>query len=236
MNKSTKPIAIIPARGGSKRLPRKNVLPLQGKPLIAWTIEAAIQSGIFERVIVNTDDDEIAAVAKQYGAQVPFMRPAVLATDTTTSIAVLKHQLEYHQAQGECYHDMVLLQPTSPLRTAVDIQTAWQMYCEQQVESLVSVTAVEHPIQWTFVDDEHGLISPLFDQVLKRSQDCEQHYRLNGAIYITRTEHVLCEEQLLHPSSCLSYKMPTERSIDIDTEFDFVMAQAVIHYYEKLTE
>ncbi|MDO6499542.1 acylneuraminate cytidylyltransferase family protein [Photobacterium sanguinicancri] len=231
-----KPIAIIPARGGSKRLPRKNILPLAGKPLIAWTIEAALESGVFDRVIVNTDDQEIADIAIQYGAEVPYFRPAELASDTATTMDVLKHQLQFFVSEGETYRDVVLLQPTSPLRKAQDIRNAWDLYCEHSIESVVSVTPVEHPIQWTFKADDNAKLSPLFDDALKRSQDCEQHYRLNGAIYITSSINILEHDILIHPLSNMGYKIPANRSIDIDEELDFVIAQSVLTHYSKYTD
>ncbi len=231
-----KPIAIIPARGGSKRLPRKNILPLAGKPLIAWTIEAALESGVFDRVIVNTDDQEIADIAIQYGAEVPYLRPSELATDTATTISVLKHQLEYYLSHDEVFDQLVLLQPTSPLRTAQDIRNAWGLYCEHTIESVVSVTPVEHPIQWTFKADDNAKLSPLFDDNVKRSQDCEQHYRLNGAIYITSSFNILEHDILIHPLSNMGYKMPANRALDIDEELDFVIAQSVLTHYSKYTD
>ncbi|MGF1691934.1 cytidylyltransferase domain-containing protein [Photobacterium kagoshimensis] len=231
-----KPIAIIPARGGSKRLPRKNVLPLAGKPLIAWTIEAALESGIFERVVVNTDDQEIAAIAIHYGAEVPYLRPAELASDTATTMAVLQHQLQYFVAKGEAYRDLVLLQPTSPLRTSQDICQAWALYCHNTVESVVSVTEVEHPIQWTYKANDDLMLSPMFADSLKRSQDCEQHYRLNGAIYITSADNILNKECLIHPSANMGYIMPSQRSQDIDVELDFVIAQSILTHYAKSTD
>ncbi|MEZ8094469.1 cytidylyltransferase domain-containing protein [Photobacterium swingsii] len=231
-----KPLAIIPARGGSKRLPRKNVLPLAGKPLIVWTIEAALESGVFDRVVVNTDDQEIADIAIHYGAEVPYLRPDELATDTATTLDVLKHQLQYAVSEWGGYDDFVLLQPTSPLRTGQDIRNAWALYSQHEVESVVAVTEVEHPIQWTYKANDDQTLSPLFDDNLKRSQDCEQHFRLNGAIYITSIDSVLARHTLIHPSSNMGYQMPANRSLDIDEEFDFVIAQSILTHYAKLTD
>ncbi|WP_261857284.1 acylneuraminate cytidylyltransferase family protein [Photobacterium sanguinicancri] len=221
-------IAIIPARGGSKRLPRKNVLDLAGKPLIAWTIEAALDSGIFDRIIVNTDDQEIADVAIKYGAEVPFLRPAQLATDKASTIDVLKHQLEYHHTHGDNYQHLVVLQPTSPLRTSRDITEAWQRYNEAGAVSLVSVTPVEHPIQWTFEASEDMALTPMFDDELKQSQAYKLQFRLNGAIYITSTAHLSLKSTLVSSTCCIGYQMTAKKSVDVDTDYHFWLCEQSI--------
>jgi pseudaminic acid cytidylyltransferase len=224
MTNERKVLAIIPARGGSKRLPRKNILPICGKPLIAWTIEAAIKSNIFDQVIVNTDDNEISTVAKKFGAQVPFIRPAVLAKDTSTSIDVIIHTLEWFKAKEIYFSDVVMLQPTSPLRDYKDIVQAWQLYIDSRAESVVSVCEVEHPIQWTYHIEDGGVMSKLFDDDNKRSQDYEKLYRLNGAIYIGNTKLVL-EYEKITTDKTRGYLMTVEKSVDIDNTHDFRYAK-----------
>jgi CMP-N-acetylneuraminic acid synthetase len=221
---SKKVLAIIPARGGSKRLPRKNILPLAGKPLIAWTIEAAIHSKIFDEVMVNTDDEEIAEISKKFGASVPFIRPDELATDTSSSIDVVKDTLQWYQARDIYFTEFVLLQPTSPLRDHNAIVGAWQLYLQSGAESVISVCEVEHPIQWTFKLNTAGVMSSMFDDNAKRSQDYESIYRLNGAVYITKSNLIRDNNEIISSKKSVAYIMDQKSSIDIDCDFDFDFA------------
>ncbi|WP_022941180.1 cytidylyltransferase domain-containing protein [Psychromonas hadalis] len=228
MTKNKKILAIIPARGGSKRLPRKNILPLAGKPLIAWTIEAAIKSDIFDEVMVNTDNQEIADVAEKFGAKVPFMRPEHLASDTASSLDVIKHTLLWYRDKGVHFTDVVLLQPSSPLRNEHDIIGAWQQYITSNGESVVSVCPVEHPIQWTYKLHNDSSLSCLFDDDGKRSQDYEDNYRLNGAIYITKTSVILEKNEIMSSQRNCAYVMEAYGSVDIDTVIDFDYASFLL--------
>lgn len=218
-------LAVITARGGSKALPRKNVLPLAGRPLILWTVEAALNARHVDRVIVSTDDGEIAAVARAAGAEVPFLRPAELATDTATSVDVLRH------AVGECpgHAHIVLLQPTSPLRTAADIDAAFELMQRTGSLSCASICEAEEKPWIMYLTDDEGRIVPLLPQRPgSRRQDFPPVYRLNGAIYLAQTKWFLSTGQLIG-SGTLGYVMPLERSVDIDTRSDFDKAELILN-------
>jgi len=222
-------LAVIPARGGSKRLPRKNVLDLAGKPLIAWTIEAAKRSKYIDRIVVSTDDDEIAAVSKQFGADVPFMRGADLSTDEAVTIDVV---MDVISKMNERYKYLVLLQPTSPLRTQHDIDGAIDQMINKGSHSVISVCRTEHSPLWcNTLDEDHSMVGFLPENVqIKRSQDLPVYYRLNGAIYLIEISVLLRLEQ---PTFFLSdrvnaYVMPQNRSVDIDSEYDFLMAEVMM--------
>jgi len=228
-NENRKVLAIIPARGGSKRLPRKNILPLAGKPLIAWTIEAAINSQVFEQVIVNTDDAEIAEISESFGATIPFIRPATLASDTASSIDVIKHTLLWYQEKGIYFTDVVLLQPTSPLRNSEDIIIAINSYNQKKASTVLSVCEVDHPTQWcNSLDNSLSMNGFIKEKTGKsRSQDFDKEYRLNGAIYIWDVSKFLAQNStVIEPS--FATIMPRSRSIDIDEEIDFKIAEALL--------
>lgn len=209
-------LAVIPARGGSRGLPRKNVLQFCGRPLIAWTIAAALESGVAGRVIVSTDDEEIAAVAREAGAEVPFLRPAELATDEATTLDVALHLLDTLALQPAW---LLLLQPTSPLRTASDICAAAALAGES--DAVVSLASAS---QWLHRVDRDGFLEPLVDVPMTRRQDAPPAYALNGAIYLVRTE-ALRRERTFCPRRTRAYIMPPERSVDIDTALDWTWAQ-----------
>jgi CMP-N-acetylneuraminic acid synthetase len=229
MYKGRKIIAIIPARGGSKRLPRKNVLPLAGKPLIGWAIEAASESGVFTEIMVNTDDAEIADISKKYTVTVPFMRSSELGSDTASTLDVIIDTLKKYRELGKEFDIVVLLQPTSPLRTGADIRRAVDMFIDKNANSVLSVCEVDHPVQWAGTLDESctmdTFIKPEFKG--KRSQELPTHYRLNGAVYVwNSTMLVEFAESIIAPSfACI---MPRDRSIDIDEKIDFAIAEALI--------
>lgn len=228
-------LAVIPARGGSKRLPGKNIKHLGGKPLIQWTIDAAIESGVFDRVCVSTDSDEIAGVAQQCGADVPFLRPEELASDTSTTASALAHFIEMLERTESCSISHVcLLQPTSPLRTADDIRNADRLLTVGNLDAVVSVCELEHPIQWCNrlgpKGSLKGFISPAANQ---RSQDQETYYRLNGAIYFCRTPVAMKLDTLYGDNvESRAYVMDQMQSVDIDTALDFAIAEAVLGYSE----
>jgi len=219
-------LAIIPARGGSKRLPRKNLMALAGKPLIAWTIEAALKSSLIDYVLVSTDDDEIADVSNEYGAMVPFLRPASLASDSATSNDVILHALD---ALDEEFDIALLLQPTSPLRGHYHIDEALERLVLKAAEGIVSVTPCEHSPLWanTLPADEcmNGFLAAKSN---RRSQELAQYYRLNGAIYCFKVESIRRNEGVFFGTKVFSYVLPNECSIDIDSQFDFDFATFVI--------
>lgn len=227
-------LAVIPARGGSKRLPGKNIKELAGKPLIQWTIDAALESGVFDRVCVSTDSEEIATVAIQHGAEVPFMRPEELASDTSTTATALAHFIESFERRESCSVDYVcLLQPTSPLRTAEDIRNAHTLLMADNLDGVASVCELEHPIQLcNKLGPERSLKGFISPNNIKRSQDHEVYYRLNGAIYFCRTAVAMNLGELYDNSICsCAYVMDQEKSIDIDTALDFAVAETIVNNF-----
>lgn len=215
-------LGLIPARGGSKGIPRKNVLPIAGKPLIAWTIEAALASQSLDHVVVSTDDPEIADVARASGADVPFVRPAELARDDTPGIDPVLHALE-------CMPDVtmvVLLQPTSPLRTPEDVEGAVTLAKRATARNVVSVTEARHS-QWNFAVDDSNVLQVDAGLVAARRQDLPERYSLNGAIYVGAPSRLRRDCTFLTPGT-LAYVMPAERSIDIDNPFDWRVAEMLL--------
>ena len=211
-------LAIIPARGGSKGIPRKNIRPLAGKPLIGWTIDAAKQASCIDRLIVSTDDDEIASAALELGADVPFMRPTELAFDETPGIAPVLHAIE----QLPEYDWVLLLQPTSPLRSADDIDGIWQFCQERSAPSAVSVCEVgKHPY-WMYHLNTAQCLEPCFTGKLEvtRRQELPQAYALNGALYLAQTDWLIKNKNFIGDDT-LGYVMPFERSADLDTPEDW---------------
>lgn len=223
MYKDKKILAVIPARGGSKGIPRKNIKPLAGKPLIAWTIEEANKSGYVDTCIVSTEDEEIKKVAEDCGGYVPFLRPAELAQDKTSSVDVILNVLEKFSD-----HDyVVLLQPTSPLRLVADIDGAIDFCIKQNAESVVSVTTVVHSPYWMYTLNGKKELEPILkiseDKFYQR-QSLPQIYQLNGAVYAAKTEFIKKNLGFID-SKTLGYVMPQERSLDIDTTIDFEMTE-----------
>lgn len=223
-------LAIIPARGGSKGLPGKNIKELCGKPLVAWSIEQAKACSSINRVVMSTDDDQIAEVAKKYGAEVPFMRPAELASDTASTIDVIFHALDWLE-KYEDYQPayILLLQPTSPLRTAEDIEGAIQTFKDKSARAVVSVCETDHHPWWSNrLPDDGNMKNFLRPDVLnKRRQDLPVFYRLNGAIYVADTNYLREQNSFFGPNT-IAYKMPKERSIDIDSGIDFELAALLL--------
>lgn len=223
-------IGLITARGGSKGIPGKNIKLLAGKPLIAWTIEAALGSRQLDRLIVSTDDAAIAEAARRYGADVPFMRPAELAQDTSSHISVVDHALDWLAAHDGTDPDYVLLlQPTSPLRTAQDIDATIELALQRQAVAVVSVCEVDqHPLLCQRVQPD-GTLAPYMTSELTylRRQDLPPAYALNGALYLNRSESLRRDRTFL-PVGTLPYVMPRERSLDIDTPWDWHLVELVL--------
>ncbi|OGT98240.1 MAG: hypothetical protein A2X80_06720 [Geobacteraceae bacterium GWB2_52_12] len=224
-------LTLITARGGSKGVPRKNICPLAGKPLIAWTIEAARQSTLNSRIIVSTDDPEIADVSKEFGAEAPFLRPAEFATDSATSESVIEHTLSWLAQHDDFSPDLILLlQPTSPFRTSDDIDNAYKILQQENADALVSVTTNTRPVQWLRLINEEGFLADLgIGSRIDRRQDAELLYELNGGIYLIHTD-VFLKERTLYPERTIPYVMPPERSLDIDNELDFLIADLVMRH------
>lgn len=222
-------IAIIPARGGSKGLSQKNILPLGGKPLVAHTIEAARAAHSIQRVVVSTESPEIAQIARRYGAEVPFLRPPELARDDTPTLPVMQHVVaQIEAAQQLRLEVIVLLQPTSPFRRAEDIDCAVAMLEQTSADSVVSLCAVEHHPAWMKRIDD-GRVQPFLENAPEytRRQDLPPVYRLNGAIYVTRRRVLLEENRILGPDT-RALIMDRESSLDIDTPLDLKLAELII--------
>jgi CMP-N,N'-diacetyllegionaminic acid synthase len=210
-------LALVPARGGSKGLPRKNVLSAGGQPLIAWTILAAMEASSVDYVVVSSDDNEIIEIAKKFGAEVPFLRPANLSDDSAASMDVVMHAIDL--CVGFDY--VALLQPTSPLRTSRDIDDAFHKLISSGAESCVSVCAVEESPYWMYqLDASDRLVRLLPDRTPSRRQELPPVYMLNGAIYIARVSW-LRQTRSFTGDGCVAYIMPRDRSLDIDTPADF---------------
>lgn len=224
-------LAIIPARGGSKGVPRKNIRALAGKPLVAWTIEAALGAANIDRVMVSTEDDEIAAVSVEFGAEVPFPRPAELAADDTTTLAVLQDMLACLEA-GEQYRPdaVITLQPTSPLRTARHIDEAITLFeADPKADSLVSCIEAPHIFhpRSVMIKDQSGYLRPYLDDPQPtRRQDKKPVFARNGAaIYITRTE---CLNRFIFGGNLIAFPMDDVSSLDIDSERDLELAARLL--------
>ena len=219
-------IAIIPARSGSKGIPRKNIRLLAGKPLIGYSIEATLTSKI-DIVIVSTEDEEIAEISRKYGAEV-IDRPEELARNETPTIDVIFHVLEILKMKNYKPDIVVLVQPTSPLRNAEDIGNAINLFLDSDCESVVSVCEVEHPPYWSFRIDG-GFLKSLFDKryLRMRRQDLEKVYIPNGAIYVSAPQ-TLYEYKSFYCNHIIPYIMPIERSVDIDNEVDFILAELLL--------
>ncbi len=215
-------LAIIPARGGSKRLPRKNLLDLAGQPLVAWSIEAGLNSKYIDNVVVSSDDVEILAISKRYNAET-IVRPVELASDTATTFDAIQHTID----NVKRYDYIVLLQATTPLRDEKQIDEAIELLESKNADAIVSVCEMDHSPLWSNTLNENlSMQGFLKEEILhKRSQDLEKYFRLNGAIYICKTEKFLEEKSFFLKENIYAYKMSRESSIDIDEEIDFRMAE-----------
>lgn len=223
-------LAIIPARGGSKGLPGKNVKKICGRPLIAWSIKEAKDCDCIDRIVVSTDDSQIAQFAEEYGAEVPFIRPAELASDTASMIEVILHALtwfkKYERYQPEY---ILLLQPTSPLRLAKDIDGGVRTLMEENASAVVSVCETDHHPWWSNIVPESGSMKDFFPSEIlnKRRQELPVFYRLNGAMYLAEVNYLHKHHGFFGPAT-FAYKMPKERSIDIDSAIDFKLASLLM--------
>ncbi len=220
-----KNIAIIPARSGSKGVKDKNIRNFCGKPLMAYTIEAALRSGEFDEVMVSTDSEKYAEIAKKYLASVPFLRSETTASDTASSWDMVSEVLLNYEKLGKRFDTFCLLQPTSPLRTAEDIKEAYQIYRNKADFAVVSVCEAEHSPLWCgHLPGNHEFINFVQPENLKQRQVGKKFYRLNGAIYIVDVCKFKKDHQLYQKGS-FAYIMSQEKSIDIDTEIDFKLAE-----------
>jgi len=218
-------LAVIPARGGSKRIPRKNIKLFYGKPMIAWSIEAALQSGCFDQVIVSTDDAEIAAVAHQYGATVPFIRPAELSDDYIGTIPVIRHAIEWFNAQGQVVEQVCCLYATAPFVRVEDIQRGLKTLSETGCDYAFSVTSYPFPIQRAIYITEQGRVEMFNPEHFNtRSQDLEEAYHDAGQFYWGRSSAWLQGNMIFSPGSA-PVLLPRHRVQDIDTAEDWERAE-----------
>jgi len=228
-------LALIPARGGSKGLPGKNLIEFGGKPLLAWSVEAARESKApISRVIVSSEDSDILKAAAEAGAECPFIRPTELASDEASGLDPVLHALDW-LAKYEDYHPewLLLLQPTSPLRTAKDIDNSYQLVLEKEGDSVMGVTEAQSHPSWTKMVDEKGLLKDFVprEHLPATRQELQKAYVVNGAIYLIRVD-TLREIGGFSNKETLAYIMPQERSVDIDTEFDLRIARFLLSQKE----
>ena len=217
-------LAVIAARGGSKGLPGKNLLALGGRPLIEWSVAAARQSGHVDRVILSSDDDAIIAAATAVGCEAPFVRPAALAQDDSSMVDVVVHALDQ---LADDYGYVVLLQPTSPFRTADDIDGALRTCHEAGAASCVSVCPPPKSPLWMYsIGPEGRLVPAMASSNTARRQELPSYWALNGAVYVVRSDWFR-QARTFIDAGTLAYPMPPERSVDIDTQLDFVFAEAI---------
>ncbi len=230
IRKKERILAIIPARSGSKGLKDKNIKELNGKPLLTYSLGAAFDSELFDTVHVSTDSQVYAEMAKSFGADQPFLRDQQNAEDFSSSWDVVREVLMKYKAMGKEFDVCVLLQPTSPMRTADDITSAYKLFEKRGAKSLTSVTEVDHPVQWCFKLDESCSMKDFASSPFKdcRRQELEKHYRENGAIYIVRTEDIVNPSFDFYSDQCVAYVMDRGCSIDIDTLQDFVIAETIM--------
>jgi CMP-N-acetylneuraminic acid synthetase len=212
---NSKLLAIIPARGGSKRLPNKNILELSGKPLIVWTIDAAKRSKYIDRIVVSTDDGDIAETAINAGVDVPFIRPTHLAEDQTSTYEVVAHTLTQLRNYGDQFQYLLLLQPTSPLRTTEHIDGATDLLISKNADAVISVTEANHLNEWSGEIPESLCLEKFFHgKTEKRSQE--------------DVSKLLAYKTFFLPKNIVAYRMKREASIDIDTQLDFQLAEYLI--------
>lgn len=225
--------ALITARGGSKGLPRKNVLPLGGKPLIAWTIEAALYSSSVDRVFVTTEDDEIATISAEFGAEI-IPRPAELARDESSSEDVITHALSYWQDSGLSPDSIALLQPTSPFRTAIHVDEAYEVFEGNKADIVLSVVEPNFCLAKAYKINNDGTISGMFspEAPYSRRQDLPAGYMPNGAIYLIKSQSYQ-EGNCIPKTNVYPYIMSEENSLDIDRKEDLLAAESLIVRKEK---
>jgi CMP-N,N'-diacetyllegionaminic acid synthase len=224
-----KNLAIIPARSGSKGLKDKNIRLLNGKPLLVYSFEAAQKSNVFDEIMVSTDSEEYAEIAKSYGAKVPFLRSPVLSSDHASSWDVVKDILNWYKDNGKEFQTVTLLQPTSPLRDANNIRESYDLFSKKKAKSVVSLCEMDHSPLWANVLPEDISLKNFLNKDLLNSQrqKLPVYYRINGAIYMVDVEHLINDFDLYGEDS-YAYLMKKENSVDIDDEFDFKLAEMLI--------
>lgn len=232
MYRSCRILAFIPARGGSKGIPHKNITPLAGEPLIAYTIKAAKESIYIDDVIISTDSESIAEVARDYGAQVPFMRPADLSGDKAKIIEAVLHGLDTLQKKGDSYDVLVLLQPTQPLRTSYHIDRSIESFFHNGERPLVSVSQVtDSPLLIRSINENGDLLPLLSSKSTVRRQDMPAYYRVNGCIYINKTDELTLETSF--NDNNVPFIMEKQYALDIDEPEDLQLADFYLRYFSR---
>lgn len=219
-----KTVAIITARGGSKRIPRKNIKEFCGKPILAYSIEAAMQSGLFDTVMVSTDDEEIAQIAKEYGAQVPFYRSEKTANDYATTNDVLLEVLAEYEARDQVFDLACCIYPTAPFITAERLAEATKMLMESDADTLIPVVSFSYPPQRAMVIENGRLVFKYPENIDARSQDLEKHYHDVGQFYVFRTEAFMKNKKLML-GNILPFEISEMEVQDIDTATDWEIAE-----------
>ena len=221
-------LAIIPARAGSKGVVGKNTRFLGDKPLIAHTIRAAIESDKIDRVIVSTDCQTIAKISMEYGAEAPFLRPKSISQDDSLILDNYKYMLERLKIEyGENINSFVALQPTSPFRNSYDIDMAVELFCKNNTDSVISFTKETHPPEWNRIINNDNTFCNFITEDIYNRQEYKSVHRFNGAVYVYKSE--LIKNNVMYNDSSLAYIMPEERSLDIDTENDFMYAEFLLN-------
>ncbi|MFC4542230.1 cytidylyltransferase domain-containing protein [Halosolutus amylolyticus] len=235
-------LGVIPARGGSKRVPRKNVREIGGIPLVGHAVEQATEAALLEEVVVSTDDEEIAAAARKHGGRVPFPRPERLATDGATSAAVLDHALEWHADRGDEFDAVAMIQPTTPLRRASDIDETIDRWRSTDATAGISVSEYRAPPQWAVTMDETGTLRPYFeedalwtDDDVPRSQDLSRLLHPNGAVFVADVPAFRAFDGF-YTDRTVGYEMPISRSIDVDSPADLELARTLYATHDDPNE
>jgi CMP-N-acetylneuraminic acid synthetase len=229
-------LGIVPARGGSKGIPRKNIALLAGKPLLAYTAEAALAAKSLSRVVLSTDDPEIARTGRELGLDVPFMRPPELARDDTPTLPVLQDVVRRLAETGDAYDAVFILQPTNPLRRVSDIDGAAALFETTGADSVISFVDVEerHPARMKIIGPEGRVLDPPFaeEREGQRRQDLPRYYLREGSVYLTRTK-VLMEQHSIKGRDCRAWIIPRERAVNIDTPFDLFLCEQVMAWLAR---
>lgn len=229
-------LGVITARGGSKGIPRKNIKLLGGKPLIVYTIDVAKQSNLLIDLIVSTDDKEIASLCREYGANIPFIQPAELATDTSKHLEVIRYAIDFMEKEkGVVYDYAVIFQPTSPFRLVEDIDKTIGKIIEHNAESAFSMCEIEpsqHPIKVKKMEGDTVLPYCMEEKIGTHRQDLSVAYKRSGAVYVTKRDLVMNENKLFG-DFIVGHIVPLERSIDIDSSFDWVKAEFMLEELKK---
>lgn len=223
-------LCVILARGGSKGVPGKNIKDLNGKPLIYYTIKSIQEAEIYDRVILSTDSTSIAEVALKYGVEVPFMRPSYLSTDDANALDAVQHALKWVETNDKVYDYVQYIFPTAPLRNSKDLLNGFNMIIERSADMVISICKTDHPAQWmNTLPSNNSLkefIKPEYRQ--KNNQELPASYRINGSIYIAKWRVFYNKEDWFN-QDVIGCIMPRKRSIDIDTELDFLIAECILN-------